>query len=100
LLEDGRPFLEALRVPLRTVLNAQAFLYQDGASGALDDYSLASRLSYFLWRSMPDDALLAVAEAGRLSEPAELARQVERMLDDPKSKRFIKDFVGQAYRLY
>ena len=100
LLEDGRPFLEALRVPLRTVLNAPSFLYQDGASGALDDYSLASRLSYFLWRSMPDDALLAVAEAGRLSEPAELARQVERMLDDPKSKRFIKDFVGQAYRLY
>ena len=100
LLEDGRPFLEALRVPLRTVLNALSFLYQDGASGALDDYSLASRLSYFLWRSMPDDALLAVAEAGRLSEPAELARQVERMLDDPKSKRFVKDFVGQAYRLY
>ncbi|MAX07200.1 MAG: hypothetical protein CMQ08_04425 [Gammaproteobacteria bacterium] len=100
LLEDGRPFLEALRVPLRTVLNALSFLYQDGASGALDDYSLASRLSYFLWRSMPDDALLAVAEDGRLSEPAELASQVERMLDDPKSKRFIKDFVGQAYRLY
>ena len=100
LLEDGRPFLEALRVPLRTVLNSPSFLYQDGASGVLDDYSLASRLSYFLWRSMPDDALLAVAEAGRLSEPAELARQVERMLDDPKSKRFVKDFVGQAYRLY
>ena len=100
LLADGRPFLEALRVPLRTILNSPSFLYQDGASGALDDYSLASRLSYFLWRSMPDDALLAVAEAGRLSEPAELARQVERMLDDPKSKRFVKDFVGQAYRLY
>lgn len=100
LLEDGRPFLEALRVPLRTVLNSPSFLYQDGASGVLDDYSLASRLSYFLWRSMPDDTLLAVAEVGRLSEPAELARQVERMLDDPKSKRFIKDFVGQAYRLY
>ena len=100
LLEDGRPFLEALRVPLRTVLNAPSFLYQDGASGALDDYRLASRLSYFLWRSMPDEALLVVAEAGQLSEPAELARQVERMLDDPKSKRFVKDFVGQAYRLY
>ena len=100
LLADGRPFLEALRVPLRTILNSPSFLYQDGASGALDDFSLASRLSYFLWRSMPDDTLLAVAEAGRLSEPAELARQVERMLDDPKSKRFVKDFVGQAYRLY
>lgn len=100
LLEDGRPFLEALRVPLRTVLNAPSFLYQDGASGPLDDYRLASRLSYFLWRSMPDDVLIAVAKAGRLSEPAELARQVERMLDDSKSKRFVKDFVGQAYRLY
>ena len=100
LLEDGRPFLEALRVPLRTVMNSPSFLYQDGESGVLDEYSLASRLSYFLWRSMPDDALLTVAEAGRLSEPAELARQVERMLDDPKSKRFVKDFVGQSYRLY
>ena len=100
LLEDGRPFLEALRVPLRTVLNAPSFLYQDGAAGELDDYRLASRLSYFLWRSMPDEALLAVADAGRLSEPAELARQVDRMLSDPKSKRFVKDFVGQAYRLY
>ena len=100
LLENGRPFLEALRVPLRTILNSPSFLYQDGDSGVLDEYSLASRLSYFLWRSMPDDALLAVAEAGRLSEPAELGRQVDRMLDDPKSKRFIKDFVGQAYRLY
>ena len=100
LLEDGRPFLEALRVPLRTVLNAPSFLYQDGASGELDDYRLASRLSYFLWRSMPDEALLAVAESGRLSDPTELSRQVDRMLDDPKSKRFVKDFVGQAYRLY
>ena len=100
LLEDGRPFLEALRVPLRTVLNASSFLYQDGDAGALDDYRLASRLSYFLWRSMPDEALLAVAEAGRLSDPTELSRQVDRMLDDPKSKRFVKDFVGQAYRLY
>ena len=100
LLEDDRPFLEALRVPLRAVLNAPSFLYQDGAAGELDDFRLASRLSYFLWRSMPDEALLAVAEAGQLSEPAELARQVERMLDDPKSKRFVKDFVGQAYRLY
>ena len=100
LLEEGRPFLEALRVPLSTVLNAPSFLYQDGDPGALDDFRLAARLSYFLWRSMPDEELHAVAEAGRLSEPAELARQVERMLDDPKSKRFVKDFVGQAYRLY
>ena len=52
----GRPFLEALRVPLRAVLSAPAFLYQSGDPGPLDDYALASRLSYFLWRSMPDEA--------------------------------------------
>ena len=100
LLEDGRPFLEALWVPLRAILTAPSFLFQDGPAGSLNDYQLASRLSYFLWRSLPDDALLAAAESGRLSESAELARQVERMLHDPKSKRFVNDFAGQAYRLY
>ena len=100
LLEDGRPFVEAVRVPLRAVLSAPAFLFQAGDAGTLDDFALASRLSYFLWRSMPDDALLDAARAGRLSEPAALAAQVDRMLDDARSARFVRDFAGQAFRLY
>ena len=99
-LDDGRPFLEALRVSLRAVLSAPAFLYQSGDPGTLDDYALASRLSFFLWRSMPDDQLFEAAAGGRLSDPTVLAAQVDRMLDDPKSERFVTDFGGQAFRLY
>ena len=99
-LTAGRPLLEAVRVPLRAILSAPPFLYQTGSTGRLGDFALAARLSYFLWRSMPDDELFDLAGAGRLSEPAVLAAQVDRMLDDAKSVRFVKDFAGQAYRLY
>lgn len=100
LLVEGRSFLEAIRVSLRAVLSAPSFLYHAGAPGELDDYSLATRLSYFLWRSMPDAELFEAARAGRLSDPETLADHVDRMLDDPRADRFTKDFVGQAFRLY
>ena len=100
LLAEGRPFLEAVRVPLRAILSAPAFLYQMGDAGALDDFALASRLSYFLWRSMPDERLFDAARAGRLADPAVLAGHVDRMLDDAKADRFLEDFAGQAFRLY
>ena len=100
LLADGRPFLEAVRVPLRAILSATPFLFQAGAPGTLDDYALASRLSYFLWRSLPDDELFDLARDHRLSDPTVLAAQVDRMLDDAKAQRFVTDFVGQAFRLY
>ncbi len=98
-LAEGRPFIEAVRIPLRAILNAPDFLYLPGESRSLDDFALASRLSYFLWRSMPDETLFDLARAGRLSDPEILAEQVDRMLDDPKSQRFVKDFAGQAFRL-
>ena len=100
LLAEGRPFLEAVRVPLRAVLSAPAFLYQTGGAGPLDDFGLAARLSSFLWRSMPDARLFDAARAGRLSDPAVLAGHVDRMLDDPRARRFAHDFAGQAFRLY
>jgi len=100
LLDDGRPFVEAVRVPLRAILSAPPFLYHAGESGELDDFGLATRLSYFLWRSLPDQELFDVARAGRLSDSSELAAQVDRMLDDAKSTRFVEDFAGQAFRLY
>ena len=99
-LDDGRPFLEAVRVSLRAVLSAPAFLYQAGSPGALDDYGLASRLSYFLWRSMPDEHLFGVAAQGRLTDSTVLESEIDRMLDHPKSTRFVQDFGGQAFRLY
>ena len=100
MLEDGRPFIDAVRVPLRAILSAPPFLFQAGDPGRLDDFALASRLSYFLWRSMPDGGLLATATDDSLSDPAIFAAQVDRLLDDPRSERFIKDFAGQAFRLY
>ena len=100
LLDDGRPFIDAARVSLRAILGAPAFLYHAGKPGTLDDFGLATRLSYFLWRSMPDAELFDVARQGRLSDPTVLRRQVDRMLDDAKTERFIKDFTGQAFRLY
>ena len=99
-LEEGRDFHEAIRLPLRSMFVSPQFLFFDSAPGKLNDFQLASRLSYFLWRSLPDDELYELAEQGQLSEPKILEQQVERMLDDEKSTRFVQDFVGQAYRLY
>ena len=61
----------------------------------LDDYALASRLSYFLWSSMPDEELFALAAEGRLQDAAEIERQVRRMLEDPKSDALVENFAGQ-----
>jgi len=58
----------------------------------LDDWEMASRLSYMLWHSMPDDTLLAAAAAGKLSQPADIASQVQRMLQDPKARAMVADF--------
>jgi len=99
-LEEGLPFVEAVREPLRAMLIAPAFVYHVGGRGELDDFQVATRLSYLLWRSMPDRELFDLAAAGRLSDDDVLASQVDRMLDDPKSERFIDDFAGQAFRLY
>ena len=61
----------------------------------ISDLELASRLSFFLWKSIPDDELLDLAERNELSDPPTLARQVRRMLDDRRATRFMDDFVGQ-----
>jgi len=98
-LADERPFLDAVKVPLRAILSAPPFLYQGGDT-QLDDFGFASRLSYFLWRSMPDEELFEAARKGRLGDPRTLSAQIDRMLDDPKHQRFVKDFAGQAFRLY
>jgi hypothetical protein len=66
-----------------------------GSVYRVSDVELASRLSFFLWSSMPDDELLGVAERGELSKPAVLEAQVRRMLADPRSEQLVKNFAGQ-----
>ena len=61
----------------------------------LGDYELASRLSYFLWSTMPDDELFAAADAGRLVEGDELAAQIDRMMGDPRAEALVDNFAGQ-----
>jgi mono/diheme cytochrome c family protein len=61
----------------------------------LDDLALASRLSFFLWSTLPDEELIKVASEGRLREPAVLERQTKRMLEDPRSKALVQNFAAQ-----
>jgi mono/diheme cytochrome c family protein len=68
---------------------------KDGATYRIDDMALASRLSFFLWSSMPDDELLDLAAKGKLKDPVTLDAQVRRMLKDPKSDALVKNFAGQ-----
>lgn len=94
-LDAGRPYLEALRVGARAILTAPQFLLFEEAPGRLDDYALASRLSYFLWSTMPDEELLTLAAAKTLHRPEVLHAQVERMLSHEKSRAFVQNFTGQ-----
>lgn len=65
------------------------------AGRRLNPYELASRLSYFLWSTMPDDALFDLADSGQLTNPTNIAQQVERMLNDERSSAFVENFAGQ-----
>ena len=98
-LDAKASFEQAMRVGLKAVLVSPHFLFFRERPGKLDDFALASRLSYFLWSSMPDEELLTLAEQGQLSRPDTLRRQVERMLGDPKSAAFTENFVGQWLNL-
>ena len=104
-IDDGQSFHEALRVGLVTALTSPKFLYLTEASAdadvetrTLNDFEIASRLSYFLWSSMPDDELFRAAKAGELSDTAHRIKQVNRMLADPKAERFVQGFARQWLR--
>jgi hypothetical protein len=94
-LAAGYPFEPAMRAALKGVLISPEFLFLREQPGKLDDFALASRLSYFLWSTMPDDELFTLAEQNKLSQPDVLRRQVERLLSDPKSAAFTQNFAGQ-----
>ena len=95
----------ALRAVLARILVSPAFLYRvesvaRGAEKPLDAWELASRMSFFLWSSIPDDELRRAAAAGELSDPAMIARQVRRMAADPKARRLATEFFGQWLGFY
>lgn len=94
-LAEKHSFEQAIRVGLMGVLMSPQFLFLEEKPGKLDDFALASRLSYFLCSTMPDDELLDLAQQGRLGQPAVLRQQVERLLNHPKSAAFTENFVGQ-----
>ncbi len=94
-LAEKRSFEQAVRAGLLAVMMSPDFLFRREKPGQLDDFALASRLSYFLWSSMPDEELLTLAGEKKLGDAAQLRRQVERMLKDPKSAAFTENFVGQ-----
>jgi len=102
--QDGRAkedFEHGVRDALSAVLASPHFLYRAeaavdaGGMRTLNDLELASRLSFFLWSSLPDKELLDLAIASRLSDPAVLPKQVKRMLADPRAKTLVNDFAFQ-----
>jgi len=98
-LAAGADFAAALRAAYRAILVSPRFFYLEEPAGRLDDHALASRLSYFLWSTMPDDELRALANAGKLHESATLRAQVERLLAHPKSAGFTENFLNQWLKL-
>src|SRR5260370_10740167 len=99
--QRGDPYEECVKLALKAVLVSPRFLFhveeRNDAPGIhpLGQYDMASRLSYFLWSTAPDAELYRLAEQCRLQDPKVLAAQVDRMLDDPRSRTFAAAFVGQ-----
>jgi len=109
--QEGRragTFASGIEAALMRILAAPRFVFRverdpasvtPGSAYRLGDIELASRLSFFLWSSIPDEELLRVAEQGKLADPATLDAQVRRMLADPKSQAIIDNFAGQWLQL-
>lgn len=89
----GYGFTDALIAAYTGVLSSPGFIYFQAEPGPLDDHALAERLSYFLWNTRPDAELRRLAESGELGRPKVLRGQVERLLSDPRSRRFVDAFL-------
>ena len=110
-LAAGATFEQAMRTVVGTILGMPDFLYfyelpdkgnpgnKDPGRQRISDFELASRLALFFWSSIPDDALLDLAEAGKLSDPKMLSTQIDRMLNDRRSGRFCDNFPSQWLQL-
>lgn len=99
-LKQGVPFTDCMKKAVSAALSSPLFLYR---STTVDDqdrqFELASRLSYFLWNSCPDDELLRLAKRGELAQPVTLNRTIDRMLADRKISRFLDAFPSQWMQL-
>jgi len=102
--KEGETFESCVRTALLAAMISPSFLFRveadrpgDDPKGVrpVDDFELASRLSYFLWSTMPDDELFKLAEKGQLSDPKSLEAQVARMLKDPRASEFAENFASQ-----
>lgn len=91
--KNSHSFTEAMITTYSAVLCSPAFTTLEEKPGRLDDFALASRLSYFLWNSAPDDTLRELAQQRALSKPAVLRAQIDRLLADPRSERFVSAFL-------
>lgn len=107
-LDEGGTFEQAMRITLQAVLVSPKFLFRVESDEKpndptvvrnLQDYELASRLSYWLWSNMPDEQLFESARKGELSKPLVLEAQMKRMLEDPKSSALVANFAGQWLQL-
>jgi len=98
-LASGSGFADAMLAGYTAVLCSPGFLYLEERPGPLDDYALASRLSYFLWNTAPDDELLALAAKGTLHRPKVLRAQTDRLLGDARSRRFVDAFLAYWLQL-
>lgn len=109
-VKSGRTFEEGIQVGIQAILVSPHFLFRiEGIQNStqarsnsvltVNQYELATRLSYFLWSSMPDETLFEMAAQGRLDNRRSLQVQVKRMLRDPKSSAFVKNFAGQWLNL-
>ncbi|WP_165245898.1 DUF1592 domain-containing protein [Paludisphaera soli] len=113
--ENGESYERGIQLAVQAVLASPQFLFRvelyrpkrdkkgkvlEAPGGVpINDFELASRLSYFLWSSMPDDELFRLALDGKLHEEAELEKQARRMIRDPKSRAFVENFAGQWLQL-
>jgi hypothetical protein len=101
--QNNLAYSGSLRLMLKAILVSPQFLFitpaEEAQPGAgivpLDDYQLASRLSYLIWATMPDDQLMALADSGKLHEPLILKAQVKRLLEDPRSRALFDGFGAQ-----
>lgn len=98
-LKDKYCFHDSMKSAYKAILCSPDFIFLKENFGELNDYALASRLSYFLWKSMPDETLMNLAAQGKLKEPKTIKEQTERMLSDYKAKRFTHSFVDQWLEL-
>jgi hypothetical protein len=91
--ESTPDLIEAMVAGYTAVLCSPGFLYLDEDPGPLNAYSLANRLSYFLWNAPPDEELRELAAGGKLRDPQVLRAQTDRLLDDPRSRDFVEAFL-------